>query len=45
MRMVVKTCKECKIVKGTKIIRSNVKDLKNIPICDLFYKVALDFLK
>jgi len=23
-------------------IRSNVEDLKNIPICDLSYKIALD---
>jgi hypothetical protein len=40
--MVVKACKECQMVKCTRSIRFDVEDLKNIPICDLFYKVALD---
>lgn len=42
VRAIVKACKECQLVRQTGSIRSNVEDLKNIPICDLFYKVAFD---
>jgi len=41
VRAIVKACKECQLVKQTGSIRSNVENLKNIPICDQFYKVAL----
>jgi hypothetical protein len=30
------------MVKHTNNIKSDVQDLKIIPMCDLFYKVALD---
>ncbi len=43
--MVVKACKECQMVKQTGSIRFDVEDLKNIPICDLFYNVALDTIE
>ncbi len=33
------------MVKYTNNIRSDVEDLKNILVCDLFYKVALDTTK
>jgi hypothetical protein len=42
VRAIVKTCKECQLVRQMGNIKSNVEDLKNIPICDLFYKIALD---
>jgi hypothetical protein len=42
--MVVKACKEYQMVKRTRSIRSDVEDLKSIPICDLFYRVALDII-
>jgi len=42
VRANVETCKECQLVRQMGNIRSNVKDLKNIPICDLFYKITLD---
>jgi len=41
----VKACKECQMVKYTSNIRFDVEDLKNILVCDLFYKVALDTTK
>jgi hypothetical protein len=43
--MVVKACKECQMVKCIGCIRSDVEDLKNISICDLFYKVELDIVE
>ncbi len=33
------------MVKQTGSIRFDVEDLKNIPICDLFYNVALDTIE
>jgi hypothetical protein len=45
VKEMVKACKECQMVKCINNIRSNLEDLKNILICDLFYKVALDIAK
>jgi hypothetical protein len=42
VRANVKACKECQLVRQIGSIMSNVENLKNIPICDLFYKITLD---
>ncbi len=41
----VKACKECQMVEHIGNIRLDVEYLKNILVCDLFYKVALDTAK
>jgi hypothetical protein len=45
VKEMVKACKECQMVKRIGNIRLDVEDLKNIPICDLFYIVALNIAK
>jgi len=42
VRAIVKACKECQLVRQIRNIMSHVENLENIPICDLFYKIALD---
>jgi hypothetical protein len=42
VRAVVKGCQQCQLIKGTGSIRSGDEELKSIPVCDLFYRVALD---
>jgi hypothetical protein len=44
VRMVVKACKECQMVKCIGNIKYDVEDLKNISIYDLFYRVELDIV-
>jgi hypothetical protein len=44
VKMVVKACKECQMVKCTRSIKYDVEDLKNIPIYDLYYRVELDIV-
>jgi hypothetical protein len=38
----VRNCQQCQLVKSEGNIRSGDERLKNIPVCDLFYKVAMD---
>jgi hypothetical protein len=40
MHLVVRTCKKCHLVKCTGSIWYDVEDLKNILVCDLFYKIS-----
>ncbi len=42
VRMVVKRCQQCQLVRSVGSIRSGDEQLKCIPICDLFHRVALD---
>ncbi len=42
VRSVIKTCQQCQLVGSEGSIRSGDEQLKSIPICDLFHKVALD---
>jgi hypothetical protein len=42
VKIVVKMCQPCQMVKNEGSIRSGDEQLKSIPICDLFHKVALD---
>ncbi len=42
VKAVVRECQQCQLVKSSGSIRSGDEQLKNIPVCDLFYRVALD---
>jgi len=42
VRSVIKTCQQCQLVESEGSIRSGDEQLKSIPICDLFHRVALD---
>ncbi len=42
VKAIVKTCRQCQLVKSEGSIRSGDEHLKSIPICDLFYRIALD---
>ncbi len=42
VKAIVKTCRQCQLVKNEGSIRSGDERLKSIPICDLFYRIALD---
>ncbi len=42
VKAVVKTCRQCQLVKSEGSIRSGNERLKSIPICDLFHRIALD---
>jgi hypothetical protein len=42
VKAVVKTCRQCQLVKSEGSIRSGDEHLKSIPICDLFHRIALD---
>jgi hypothetical protein len=42
VRSVIKTCQQCQLVGSEDNIRSGDEQLKSIPICDLFHRVALD---
>jgi hypothetical protein len=42
VKAVVRSCQQCQLVKSKGNIRSGDEQMKSIPICDLFYKVALD---
>jgi hypothetical protein len=42
---VIHSCKQCQLLKRTNNIRLDVEDLKNIPIWDQFYKVALNTIR
>ncbi len=42
VKTVVKVCQQCQMVRRMGSIRSKDEELKNIPICDLFHRVAMD---
>jgi len=42
VKAVVKVCQQCQMVKRMGSIRSEDEELKSIPVCDLFYRVAMD---
>jgi hypothetical protein len=42
VRSMVRNCQQCQLVKSAGSVRSGDERLKSIPICDLFYRVALD---
>jgi hypothetical protein len=42
VKTVVKACRQCQLVKSEGSVRSGDERLKNIPVCDLFHRVALD---
>jgi len=42
VKTVVKVCQQCQMVRRMGSIRSEDEELKSIPICDLFHRVAMD---
>jgi len=42
VKAVVRVCQQCQMVKKMGSIRSEDEELKSIPVCDLFYRVAMD---
>jgi transposase InsO family protein len=38
----IRSCQQCQLVRSEGSIRSRDEQMKSIPICDLFYRVALD---
>ncbi len=44
VKTVVRSCQQCQLVKNDGSIRFGDEQLKSIPICDLFYRIALDII-
>ncbi len=42
VKTIVRICQQCQMVKSMGSIRSEDEEMKNIPVCELFYQVALD---
>ncbi len=42
VKAMVKGCQQCQLVRSSGSIRSGDEQLKSIPVCDLFHRVALD---
>jgi len=42
IKSMVRSCQQCQLVKSEGSIRSGDERLKSIPVCDLFYRVAMD---
>jgi hypothetical protein len=42
VKSVVRSCQQCQLVKSEGSVRSGDERLKSIPVCDLFYRVAMD---
>ncbi len=42
MKTVVKVCQQCQMVRRMGSICSENEELKSIPVCDLFYRIAMD---
>jgi hypothetical protein len=42
VRTVIKMCQQCQLVRSTGSIRFEDEVMKSIPVCELFYRVALD---
>jgi len=42
VKAMVRGCQQCQLVRSSRSIRSGDEQLKTIPVCDLFHRVALD---
>jgi hypothetical protein len=42
VKAVIRGCQQCQLVRSSSSIRSGDEQLKSIPVCDLFHRVALD---
>jgi hypothetical protein len=42
VKAMVRVCQQCQLVRSSGSIRSGDEQLKSIPVCDFFYRVALD---
>jgi len=42
MKAMVRGCQQCQLVRSSGSIRSGDEQLKSIPVCDLFHRIALD---
>jgi hypothetical protein len=42
VRTIVRMCQQCQLVRSTGSIRSEDEKMKSIPVCELFYRVALN---
>jgi hypothetical protein len=42
VKAMVRGCQQCQLVRSSGSIRSGDEQLKSIPVCDLFHRVALD---
>ncbi len=42
VKTVVRVCQQCQMVRRIGSIRSEDEELKSIPVCDMFYRVAMD---
>jgi hypothetical protein len=42
VRTMVRQCQRCQLAKSSRSIKSSIEEMKNILVCDLFYKVALN---
>jgi len=42
VKAMVRGCQQCQLVRSSGSIRSGDEQVKNIPVCDLFHRVALD---
>jgi hypothetical protein len=42
VKVVVRDCQQCQLVKSSGSIRSGDEQLKIVHVCDLFYRIALD---
>jgi hypothetical protein len=42
MNKFIRTCEKCQLTKQCRTMRFGIEEMKSIPICDLFYCVAMD---
>jgi hypothetical protein len=42
VKAMVRGCQQCQLVRNSRSIRSGDEQLRSIPVCDLFHRVALD---
>jgi hypothetical protein len=45
VKIIVKVCQQCLMVRRMGSIHSEDEELKNIPVCDLFYRIAMDTVR
>ncbi len=38
----IKICEKCQLARQSKNMKSGIEEMKNIPICDFCYRVAMD---
>jgi hypothetical protein len=41
----IKICEKCQLVEQSENMKSSLKEMKNIPICNLFYHVTMDIAR